>query len=60
MSGQIVAAPVSGVAGTDVDRLEEIARRIRVEIVRTVHLARAGHMGGSLSERRTVLSSAAT
>ena len=31
-------------------RLEEFARRIRVEIVRTVYRAGAGHMGGSLSE----------
>ena len=30
--------------------LEDVARRIRVEVVRTVHAARAGHLGGSLSE----------
>ena len=42
----------STIAGTDTDvaRLQEVARRIRVEVVRTVHAARAGHMGGSLSE----------
>ncbi len=40
------------VAATDIEvaRLQDVARRIRVEIVRTVHAARAGHMGGSLSE----------
>lgn len=37
-------------AGLDVPALEEIARRIRVESVRTVHATRVGHLGGSLSE----------
>jgi transketolase len=36
--------------GDDVARLEEIARCIRVEIVRTVHKTGVGHLGGSLSE----------
>jgi transketolase len=45
----VIGQPVAP-SDTDVARLEEVARRIRVEIVRTVHLARAGHMGGSLSE----------
>jgi len=36
--------------GDDVARLEEIARRIRIEIVRTVHKTGVGHLGGSLSE----------
>jgi transketolase len=36
--------------GDDVARLEELARRIRVEIVRTVHKTGVGHLGGSLSE----------
>ena len=36
--------------GDDVARLEEVARRIRIEIVRTVHKTGVGHMGGSLSE----------
>jgi transketolase len=31
-------------------RLEDVARRIRVEIVRTVNHAKGGHLGGSLSE----------
>ncbi len=30
--------------------LEEVARRIRVEIVRTITAVRVGHLGGSLSE----------
>lgn len=33
----------------DLDALREAARRIRVEVVRTVHHARAGHLGGPLS-----------
>ena len=35
---------------TDIDVLEEQARRCRVEIVKMVHRAQAGHPGGSLSE----------
>ncbi len=34
----------------DIAMLEERARRCRVEIVRMVHRAQAGHPGGSLSE----------
>jgi transketolase len=45
-----VGIPTLAAGAADVARLEEQARRIRVEIVRTVHAARAGHMGGSLSE----------
>ena len=33
-----------------VARLEDVARRIRVEIVRTIDHAKGGHLGGSLSE----------
>jgi transketolase len=33
----------------DLDRLREIARRIRVEVVRSVYVAKAGHLGGPLS-----------
>jgi transketolase len=33
----------------EVERLEEIARRIRVEIIRTVNHAQVGHLGGPLS-----------
>lgn len=33
----------------DAERLEEIARRIRVEIIRTVNHAQVGHIGGPLS-----------
>ena len=43
-------ATVSSPDVTEVARLQELARRIRVEIVRTVNHARAGHLGGSLSE----------
>jgi transketolase len=34
---------------TEVERLAEVARRIRVEIVRTVNHAKGGHLGGPLS-----------
>lgn len=33
----------------EVDRLDEMARRIRVEIIRTVNHAQVGHVGGPLS-----------
>ncbi len=36
-------------AAPDLDALREAARRIRVEIVRTVYEAKAGHLGGPLS-----------
>ena len=45
-----MTAPSHATGGVDIARLEEIARRIRAEIVRTVYKAGAGHMGGSLSE----------
>ncbi len=35
---------------TDINEVEEFARRCRVEIVKMVHRAQAGHPGGSLSE----------
>jgi len=34
---------------TEIERLEEMARRIRVEIIRAVDKAKAGHLGGPLS-----------
>ena len=33
----------------EIARLEEVARQIRLAIVRTVNHARAGHLGGPLS-----------
>jgi transketolase len=46
-----VSAP--GTAGpadaAELDRLREVARRIRVEIIRSVYVAKAGHLGGPLS-----------
>jgi transketolase len=45
MNGQ----PPADVDAGEVERLEEIARRIRVELVRAVNHARAGHLGGPLS-----------
>ena len=41
---------VASAEAAEVERLREIARRIRVDVVRTVNHARAGHVGGSLSE----------
>ncbi len=44
------SAPETAVlAGGQLDDLREIARRIRVEIVRSVFHAKAGHLGGPLS-----------
>ena len=43
---EIPVVPAPG----DVAGLEEVARRIRVEVVRTINAVRVGHMGGSLSE----------
>jgi transketolase len=43
-----VASPTGRVA--DLDALREVARRIRVEVIRAVNHARAGHIGGPLSE----------
>lgn len=40
---------VAGVDAAEVDRLREMARRIRVEVIRAVNHARAGHLGGPLS-----------
>jgi transketolase len=45
MSGGSAAAA----APVDLDHLCEMARRIRVELVRAVYHARAGHLGGPLS-----------
>ncbi len=45
-----MAVSTLAATGADVARLKEIARRVRVEVVRTVYKARVGHMGGSLSE----------
>jgi transketolase len=39
----------SAKAVTDLDRLAEIARRVRVHVIRTVARAGGGHIGGSLS-----------
>jgi transketolase len=44
---QAPASPAGG--AVDLDHLREMARRIRVEVVRSVYHARAGHLGGPLS-----------
>ena len=43
------APQVAGVDAGEIERLREIARRIRVETIRAVYHARAGHLGGPLS-----------
>jgi transketolase len=43
------AADAAGPAATEVDALQEAARRIRVEVIRAVNHAKAGHLGGPLS-----------
>lgn len=42
-------APTDGLGAAGIARLEEAARRIRVEIIRAVHHAQGGHLGGPLS-----------
>jgi transketolase len=46
MSAGAIAAPG---AAADLDGLREVARRIRVEVIRAVNHARAGHIGGPMS-----------
>jgi transketolase len=46
MSGTTIESPVDAM---ELDRLREAARRIRVEVIRAVYHARAGHLGGPLS-----------
>ena len=48
MSGPI-AAPAPMADAAEIARLEEVARQIRLAIVRSVYHAKAGHLGGPLS-----------
>lgn len=54
VGGRRLGSPATSAAGAaraeEVRRLGEIARRIRVEVVRTIHGTGVGHLGGSLSE----------
>jgi transketolase len=43
------ASSVADVDAGEIERLQEIARRIRVEAIKAVNHARAGHLGGPLS-----------
>jgi transketolase len=43
------AASSASVDEAELDRLREMARRIRVEVIRTVDHAKGGHLGGPLS-----------
>jgi transketolase len=49
MSEQAAVPAAAPVDAAEIARLEEIARRIRVEVIKAVYLARAGHLGGPLS-----------
>ena len=42
-------APLATVNAAEIARLDEVARQIRLAIVRTVNHSRAGHLGGPLS-----------
>jgi transketolase len=48
MSGS-AADRAAAASAADLDHLREMARRIRVEVVRSVYHAQAGHLGGPLS-----------
>lgn len=45
----MTAPSIADVDVAEIARLQEIARRIRVEVVKAVNHARAGHLGGPLS-----------
>jgi transketolase len=42
-------SPVVPVDAAEIARLDEIARQIRLEVIKAVYVARAGHLGGPLS-----------
>jgi len=42
-------SPVANADAAEVARLQEIARQIRLEVIKAVYIARAGHLGGPLS-----------
>ncbi len=42
-------SPVVPVDAAEIARLREIARQIRLEVIKAVYVARAGHLGGPLS-----------
>jgi transketolase len=45
----VSGSPVVGVEAGEIARLQEIARQIRLEVIKAVYVARAGHLGGPLS-----------
>ena len=49
MSAPPLAGDLAGVNGGEIAGLQEVARKIRVEVIRAVNHARAGHIGGPLS-----------
>ncbi len=42
-------SPLAGIETGEVARLTEVARQIRLEVIKAVYVARAGHLGGPLS-----------
>ena len=42
-------SPVGGVHADEITGLQEVARQIRLEVIKAVYHARAGHLGGPLS-----------
>jgi transketolase len=49
MNGSAADHAAAAPPAADLDHLREMARRIRVEVVRSVYHAQAGHLGGPLS-----------
>ena len=47
--GHAVGAPGQPAGAADIEALADLGRRIRVEVIRAVNHARAGHIGGPLS-----------
>lgn len=45
----MTGSPVAGVHADEITRLQEVARQIRLEVIKAVYHARAGHLGGPLS-----------
>jgi transketolase len=49
LAGRAPTPAPAGVDPAEIVRLEEMARRIRVEVIKAVYVAKAGHLGGPLS-----------
>jgi transketolase len=49
-----LTAPSPSADAGEIARLTEVARQIRVEVIKAVYVARAGHLGGPLSAADTL------